>query len=306
VRRKLFTHLSEDVWLLYADGFGGRTGHFDLARRDRFVFQAEPPRADTRVSVSEWKRWGSRLRPMLLPHRIRAVYEGFRDSEFTTALGRVADVGIGYVSGANDFFHLRPSRAEELGIPTGLFRPTVRSGRDLHSGAITEETVASWRSGDRPNFLLALGVETTLPDSVMRYLNSPRGSEARQRYKCRIRSPWYVVPHVSVPDLFLSYMSGERPALVENRGGCTCSNAVHGVRLRSRDVTAACLRRYWENPLTSLSCEIEGHPLGGGVLKLEPREALRVLVSPYGDRESANECDLQEGVEVLRRWRHCG
>ena len=65
VRQKLFTELSEDVWLLYADGFGGRTDHFDLALHERFVFRSEPPIADTRVSVREWRRWGSRLRPML-------------------------------------------------------------------------------------------------------------------------------------------------------------------------------------------------------------------------------------------------
>ena len=306
VRQKLFAELSEDVWLLYADGFGGRTDHFDLALHERFVFRSEPPIADTRVSVREWRRWGSRLRPMLLPSRIRDAYENLRDSELTTALGRVADVGIGYVSGANDFFHLRPSEAEELEIPSDLFRPTVRSGRELHAGAITDETVAGWRADDRPNFLLALGPETPLPDAVSRYLDSPRGVEVRKRYKCRVRTPWYAVPHVSVPDLFLSYMSGEGPALVENQARCTCTNAVHGVRLNDRGVTASRLRRKWSSPLTSLSCEIEGHPLGGGVLKLEPREATKVVVSLDGDLPVGIERDLLEGVDMLRRWRHRG
>ena len=306
VRQKLFADLSEDVWLLYADGFGGRTGHFDLALHERFVFRSEPPIADTRVSVQEWRRWGSRLRPMLLPSRVRSAYDDIRDSELTTALGRVADVGIGYVSGANDFFHLRPSEAEELQIPADLLRPTVRSGRELQGEAITDETVAGWRSDDRPNFLLALGSRASLPAAVRRYLDSPRGEEARQRYKCRVRTPWYAVPHVAVPDLFLSYMSGEGPALVENRARCTCTNAVHAVRLKARGVAASRLRRRWRTTLTSLSCEIEGHPLGGGVLKLEPREALQVLVSLNGNLPPGTERDLQEGVDILRRWRHRG
>ena len=306
VRQKLFADLSEDVWLLYADGFGGRTGHFDLALHERFVFRSEPPVVDTRVSVREWRRWGSRLRPMLLPSRIRDAYENLRDSESTAALGDLAGVGIGYVSGANDFFHLRPSEADELGIARELFRPTVRSGRELRGEAITHETVAGWRTDDRPNFLLALGPETPLPDAVSRYLDSPRGVEVRQRYKCRVRTPWYAVPHAAVPDLFLSYMSGDGPALVENRARCTCTNAVHGVRLNGGGVAVSHLRQQWETTLTSLSCEIEGHPLGGGVLKLEPREALNVLVSLNGDVEADDQRDLQEGVEILRRWRHCG
>ncbi len=306
VRRKLFADLSEDVWLLYAEGFGGRTGHFDLALHERFVFRPEPPMADTQVTVREWRRWGSRLRPMLLPNRIRDAYEGCRNSVLTTSLGRVADVGIGYVSGANDFFHLRPSEAGELGIPRKLFRPTVRSGRELQAGAITDETVARWRTDDRPNFLLALDAEKPLPDAVSQYLDSPRGIEVRQRYKCRVRTPWYRVSHVSVPDLFLSYMSGEGPALVENQALCTCTNAVHGVRLKVRGVAASRLRRRWETTLTRLSCEVEGHPLGGGVLKLEPREALNVLVNLNGDLEADDERNLREGVEILRRWRHRG
>ncbi len=306
VRQKLFTELSEDVWLLYADGFGGRTDHFDLALHERFVFRSEPPIADTRVSVREWRRWGSRLRPMLLPARIRSVYENFRDSEQTTTLGNVARVGIGYVSGANNFFHMRPSEAEELEIPWELLRPTVRSGRELQGEAISAETVAGWRSGDQPNFLLALAPQTPLPAAVQRYLDSPRGQDARQRYKCRVRTPWYAVPHVLVPDLFLSYMSGEGPSLVENRARCTCTNAVHAVRLNATGVDASRLRRRWRTTLTSLSCEIEGHPLGGGVLKLEPREALQVLVSLNGDLSPGTERDLQEGVDILRRWRHRG
>ncbi len=306
VRRKLFADLSEDVWLLYADGFGGSTDHFGLSLHERFVFRSEPPIADTRVPVREWRRWGSRLRPILLPSRIRDVYEKFRDSDRTTPLGRVAGVGIGYVSGANDFFHLRPSEADERGIPRELLRPTVRSGRELQAGAITDETVAGWRADDRPNFLLALGAETPLPDPVIRYLDSPRGVEVRQRYKCRVRTPWYAVPHVSVPDLFLSYMSGEGPSLVENQARCTCTNAVHGVRLNGPGVSASRLRRRWETTLTRLSCELEGHPLGGGVLKLEPREALNVLVSLNGDLGADDERNLQEGVEILRRWRHRG
>ena len=306
VRQKLFVDLSEDVWLLYADGFGGRTDHFDLALHERFVFRSEPPIADTQVSVREWRRWGSRLRPMLLPSRIRSAYDDIRDSELTTALGRVADVGIGYVSGANDFFHLRPSEAEELQIPSDLLRPTVRSGRDCR---VKRSRMRRWPVGDPMTDRISCSRSTLRRRCRLRcggtWIRNV-GEEARQRYKCRVRSSWYAVPHVAVPDLFLSYMSGEGPALVENRARCTCTNAVHAVRLNSRGVAASRLRRRWRTTLTSLSCEIEGHPLGGGVLKLEPREALQVLVSLNGNLPPGTERDLQEGVDILRRWRHRG
>ena len=64
------------------------------------------------------------------------------------------------------------------------------------------------------------------------------------------------------------------------------------------------VQRAWGDSFTPLSCEIEGHPLGGGLLKLEPREACRVaLVS--GSRWTPDARRLiAEGVGTLRRWRH--
>ena len=39
------------------------------------------------------------------------------------------------------------------------------------------------------------------------------------------------------------------------------------------------LQDIWRQPIPQLSCELEGHPLGGGMLKLEPREAGNVLLT---------------------------
>src|SRR5690606_23914872 len=115
-------------------------------------------------------------------------------------LSDVAKVGIGYVTGANEFFHLRPSVAVELGIPKKLLQPTVRSGRFLTKNSVTKHTVASWLRSDEPAFLLKLGSGDSVPRAVRRYLDSPEGIEARTAYKCRVRKPWYVVPDVVIPD----------------------------------------------------------------------------------------------------------
>jgi adenine-specific DNA-methyltransferase len=139
---------------------------------------------------------------------------------------------------------------------------------------------------------------------VQDYLNSSGAKKARATFKCRNRTPWYVVPDVRVPDAFLSYMSGEGPQLMANKAGCTCTNSIHAVCLNDNwDV--ANLELAWRHPLTRLSCELEGHPLGGGMLKLEPREAARVVLPGPRLRLSARELNLiQVGIETMRRWRH--
>jgi adenine-specific DNA-methyltransferase len=63
VRKKLFPELSEDCWLLYADGFGGTTDHIRLTVQDT----VRPPRRFLRVNVAEWRgAWSRRLRPFLI------------------------------------------------------------------------------------------------------------------------------------------------------------------------------------------------------------------------------------------------
>jgi hypothetical protein len=64
-------------------------------------------------------------------------------------------------------------------------------------------------------------------------------------------SPRYAVPLKAPPDLFLSYMAHETPRLAWNRAHALSTNLIHGV-------------------------------YGGGVLKLETKEAERVLLPSPG------------------------
>lgn len=305
IRRKLFPDLSEDVWLLYAEGFGSRTDHFVLTAQETFESSATPPRGSVRVGREEWQQWNSRLRPFLLPASARELYQQISTHPSTKRLGSVARVGIGYVTGANDFFHLRPSVARNAGIPRSYLHPTVRNGRMLTGKAVTRATVDAWTNHDDPILLLKLTPNGPLPDPVKRYLNTSAADEVKSTYKCRNRDPWYVVPDVTVPDAFLTYMSGRGPALVANPAGCVCTNSVHAVRLNGK-VGMSQIQKSWENPLTNLSCEIEGHPLGGGILKLEPGEAVRILLASRERSSSREDRVIQEATETMRRWRHHG
>jgi hypothetical protein len=101
----------------------------------------------------------------------------------------------------------------------------------------------------------------------------------------------------------MSYMSGVSAGLVRNAGGATCTNSVHGVRVKDRAGIAAFLAA-WDSPFMALSREIEGHPLGGGMLKLEPREAGQLLLVPAELLPSQAADELQNAVGTMRRWRH--
>jgi adenine-specific DNA-methyltransferase len=306
VRRKLFPELSEDCWLLFADGYGGATDAIVLSTLDRFEPMPAPPDGGLRISVEEWRHtWNRRLRPYLMPPKVREHYQALARESGSRRLGEIARVGIGYVTGANDFFHLRPSEAERYRIPRTLLHAAVRNGRALRSARLTPETVARWLADDAPVLLLRLGKTDTLPSAVSRYLDTEAGRAARTTYKCRNRNPWYAVPDVIVPDFFLSYMSGTQPSLVANEARCVCTNSVHALTLKP-GTNPEDLHTAWRSPFVASSCEVEGHPLGGGMLKLEPGEAAKVLVPGAQQATAEVLMTVREGLEAMRRWRHHG
>ena len=302
IRDKLFPDLSEDCWLLYADGFGGATEELTFSVLGKFAPSLRPPDHGNPVPLSEWRAWNHRLRPFLLSGSARSLYRKALSHSGTTRLGMIASVGIGYVTGANEFFHLRPSEAERWRIPAGFLHPTVRTSRMLPPRLLTAASIDRWRRHDDPMLLLRIRKDDELPASVRRYLDTEAGKAARTAFKCRTRTPWYSVPDVRVPDYFLTYMSGKAPNLVRNSSTASCTNAVHGVHVHTS--TSRQFIRSWYTSFVRLSCEIEGHPLGGGMLKLEPREAMRVVLPDASLLPALSGADIDDAVATLRAWRH--
>lgn len=304
VREKIFPETSEDAWLLFAEGFGGSTDSIELAINDKFIPRSRPPEPSKTISVSDWRQARYRLRKFLLPETLLGTYQELSARPGVARLADVANVGIGYVSGANDFFHLRPSEARFLKIPDSVLCVTIRKAEQLPDVVVDSKIVHEWLSRDEPVLLLNLGGVADPPASVKRYLDSEVGREIRGGYKCRNRHPWFAVPDVRVPDAFLSYMSGKRPVLVRNEAGCVCTNSVHAV-VRKHRYGVRRIQEAWAHPLVGLSCELEGHPLGGGMLKLEPREAANVRIPIEGVEMTAiDQTSLKNAISEMRRWRH--
>ena len=139
---------------------------------------------------------------------------------------------------------------------------------------------------------------------VAEYVESGARRGIDRAYKCRVRRPWYAVPHVAVPDMFLTYMANVRPALVLNRARAVAPNTLLcvGLAARARYPVEALAVAWWTS-LSALSAEVEGHSLGAGMLKLEPGEAINVrlpLPRALMDRDRARRLvgDLDQ---LLRR-----
>jgi len=199
------------------------------------------------------------------------VYEQLRASGVAVPLGAIASVDIGFVSGANDFFILSREEAARRGLPADVLTPTMRRPGDI-PGLLASE-------GDVRLLLDLAGRPGPSDDHLLAYLQAGVASSISTRYKCRVRRPWYAVPLPrSKPDAFLPYMSHLGPRLIVNDAGAWSSNLLHGVTLGLLAPPPRALAVAMASSLTLLSAEIEGRAYGGGVLKLETKEAERVLV----------------------------
>jgi hypothetical protein len=307
-RKKLFPDLSEDTLLLLAENKGSFSSEFfwrDLAHADLLAEiqqHGQLPLPGTRgINSHALSQGNERLIEYFIPLKARELYRRLKHLPVTRRLGELADVGIGYVTGANDFFHLHPNEAQLWGIPETFLRPAIRRGRALVGLRFTRD---DWRTAlekGEAGYLLYIESGTELPKCVRRYLRNGEILGVSKAYKCRTRSPWFHVPHVYQPDAFLSYMSGVTHRLVANDAGVVAPNSLHILRLYPHAMlTSNAITALWQTSLTRLSVEIEGHALGGGMLKLEPTEAEHVVVAspPNGNGKLM---ELAEELDALIR-----
>jgi adenine-specific DNA methylase len=275
-RDKLFGGLGQSTILLFCDGYGERCKKFNVTSADNLSSDTTEKRSVDLRAVEDGR---FRLNHYLLPDSILSLYNALAIHPRVRRLGDVADVGIGYVTGANDFFHLSDDEQRQWRIGSKFLRPAVLNLRDIDGIVLGNGQWEGKRRAGEKVYLLAVPAipKGALPISLQHYLQQGEIAGVAERYKCRTRKLWYVVPHVRVADAFLSYMSGEMPRLVTNGAGLVAPNTIHLLRFLDGS-SASSYAASWRNSLTKLSCELEGHALGGGLFKIEPSEAERILV----------------------------
>lgn len=233
-----------------------------------------------------------------------AALERMRERGGLTRLGEVASVDIGFVSGANDFFLMSATEAKQHGIARRLLRPAIGRPGQLKGAVLgIEEGEQIFRAEQVGVLALTAPGLDQKSTPLGRYLLRGRRRGVHRGYKCRVRSPWYAIPGIRVPDAFMSYMSNVTPRIVLNEAGFSSSNLVHQLtfHLTERAHSRAYVASLHSSPAL-LSFEMEGRSYGGGVLKHETREAERVQF-PFDPRISNELASLLPLVDAAVRAR---
>lgn len=276
-RRSVFPEVQEEVVLLLAAGKDGGPGRLGLAEvetaSDLLDFSTTLASAEVFAPGEEPEKWI----PGYAAHPGAATLEHLQGLGLLRPLGDLGKANIGFVSGANEYFVLTEEEAVRWRLPESSLRPALIRARQIPGLQVTPTDISQVRSQGERCLLWVPGERPTRTERA--YIQ--RGEELgyAERYKCRVRTPWFRVPGVMVPDAFLTYMSDAVPRLCFNQAQVVSSNTLHTIRLPR--IPTALHKAFvvaFYNSATLLSCERIGRSYGGGVLKLEPREADRILV----------------------------
>lgn len=265
-----FADALEKVVLVVAQGSGG----CDAFSLYQVADAADLPRLRPFDHISVTPAGVGKWTNLLLPVRQRQLFRRVTDRFFTN-LGDYGAPELGTVTGANDFFTLTESTRAAFGLrEEQLSRISPPGTRHLRGLTFTNTQWEALRNADERVWLLY----PRLDDSsvgLRRYLRHGSNLRVPTAYKCQVRNPWWRPPRVSAPDLFFTYMSHRYPRLVTNSAKVSFVNSMHGIRLKpsAPKSAKASLPLLALNSVTMLGAEVFGRSYGGGILKMEPREA---------------------------------
>lgn len=282
--RLQFNDAEENVVLLAAHGTGPCDSfclyHVDDADDLANVHPLDPVGA----SPAAEGKWSD----LVLPLEVRQLFK----SVSVDRMARLDSYGtpeLGTVTGSNEYFALSELTRKKFRIDEQhLKRISPPGTRHLKGLAFSR---AQWEE------LKLAGERVWLlhPDPKAKskglgdYIAHGESLGVPDAYKCTVRDPWWRPPAVPVPDLFFTYMSHRYPRMIENAADATFVNSMHGVRLRETTPTgaASALPLLALNSVSMLGAEVLGRSYGGGILKMEPREAASLPVPEPGAMTTA-------------------
>lgn len=238
---------------------------------------------------------GKWTRALLEPHT-RSLIDGLLDDRRVQRFDEIADVDVGIVTGANDFFLVGDEVVRKYGLNKWA-HPMF--GRSEHCpGVIYDEDQhrANAAKGNPTNFIWFRDNEIERTNKGKSYIREGEEQKLHTRYKCRIRKIWYAVPSVYATEVGMLKRSHDTPRLILNKLNAFTTDTAY--RIRVKKGTADQLVFGFINGLTALSAELEGRHYGGGVLELVPSEIEKLLV-PDPTKFKANVKSLDQAVRSM-------
>lgn len=300
VRVVLFDHhvfpgVQTEALLLLAEGTGptdkvtfARVSHERELADAQFTYTVQPT-----SSSSKWTT-------ALVATSATSALNDLSTRGLLVPLGDAGRISLGAVTGNNKWFALSRDEVVRLGLKaTDLTRISPPGSTHLRTGAVTK---SDWTRLDQSGARTLLFTPGKTPSTAaQRYISAGEQADVHLAYKCRVRPTWWRVPIQAAPDLMVTCMNAQTPQIAANPTGLRHLNSVHGLYLNEAnrpfvDVLGVAAL----NSATMLSAEIVGRSYGGGILKLEPREAA-ALATPSTELLAQRAQELRSQLPTIRK-----
>jgi len=186
----------------------------------------------------------------------------------------------GIVTAANKFFIIDKKTEKQFNL-SKYTKPIIQKGQFINGSVVfNNEDFQRLEDDKRPTKLLQLNNNDKISKKLRAYLKIGELEEIPDRYKCRIRSNWYVIPNISErPDAFFFKRSHLYPKLLKNNSDAFVTDSAYKIGMKNGFDLNSFIYSFY-NTLTLLLTELEGRYYGGGVLELTPSE-FKKLAIPY-------------------------
>ncbi|MCA1634985.1 MAG: SAM-dependent methyltransferase [Acidobacteria bacterium] len=194
-------------------------------------------------------------------------------------LGEFAKVMRGIATGANEFFFLTKTRAEEIGIPYKYLLPAIGRTRDVSGNVIDSNTIKALDEAGKPTLLFSLDNTPSdqLPKTLREYLKRGEELGLHKRSLISTRRPWYKMEVRPVPPFLFAYLGRRNARFIRNQAGAMPLTGFLCVYARNN--SPQFISQLWtilSNPAAINNLSLVGKSYGGGAIKVEPRSLERL------------------------------
>ncbi len=234
----------------------------------------------------------------LLTAEEQDVYDKAKSTKGVFRFSEVASVDVGIVTGANKFFLVTQAIIDQYELDE-FAHPMFGRSSHVKGISIRSSDIENNEKSGLPTRFIHFPRERVekLPKGAQSYIALGEELGLQERYKCRIRKPWYVVPSVWASDVSMLKRAHDVPRLILNEAKAYTTDTAYRIRMNKGFKRDACkLVGNFVNSLTALSAELEGRHYGGGVIELVPSEIERVLVP-------LSSCGRAEFTALDNLWR---
>ncbi len=191
-----------------------------------------------------------------------------------------SDSKPGIVTAANKFFIIDKETEAKYSLED-YTKPIIQKGLFVNGSVVFNKTdFLDLEKSNRPTRLLQLNNDDEITEGLRQYLEIGQNQDIPERYKCKMRNNWYVIPNISTKPKGLFFKRSHLyPKILKNTSGAFVTDSAYKIEMKKGYNLESFIYSFY-NSLTLLFSETNGRYYGGGVLELTPSE-FKGLPLPY-------------------------